>query len=98
MTSPLILNGIGHPALTETQSACCALLREALAEAERGNISSIGIVVCMKGGFASVMAGMQAGDLNLGCDELKAKILEAVRGGNVAKPKQSPIVRARPVG
>lgn len=88
---------IGRAPLTEGQQACVDLLKEALAEAERGNIGSIGIVVCMKTGFATVMAGTQAADLNLGCDDLKRKILDAVLGGNVARPA-SKIIRARPAG
>lgn len=97
MTSSLILNGSGKAVLTEDQQGCVDYLREALSEAERGNVNSVGIILCMKTGFASVMTGRQAGDLNLGCDELKAKILEAVRSGNVVKPR-SGLVRARPAG
>lgn len=97
MTSPVLLNGAGKPVLTEAQQSCLDLLKEAVAEAERGNITTVGIVVCMKTGFATVMAGSQASDLNLGCDDLKRKILDAVTSGNVARPGVG-IVRARPVG
>jgi hypothetical protein len=66
--------------LTEAQMACVDLLSEALEQARAGIITSVGIIVCMKGGYASVMAGTQAADLNIGCDSLKKKILNAVDG------------------
>lgn len=82
--------------LTEEQQASVDLLRESLLEAEAGNVTSVGIAVCMKGGFASVMAGYQAADLNLACDDLKAKILAAVTAGNVRKPvNKSSIIRVK---
>ena len=68
----------GPMPLTDSQEACVDLLEEALEEAKRGKINSIGIVVCMENGYATTMAGRQAGDLNLGCDSLKQKILDAV--------------------
>jgi hypothetical protein len=80
--------------LTENQEACVSLLEEALREARDGNIETIGIVVCMTDGFASVMAGHQAADLNLGCDSLKRKILDAIEGGNVRARTRSAILRA----
>ena len=66
------------PKLTQDQVAVVELLKEALAQALAGEISSIGIVACMKNGYATVMGGRQAADLNMGCDSLKAKILTAV--------------------
>lgn len=93
MTSPILM----PVALTESQQACVELLTEALAEAKRGNINTVGIVVCMQAGFATVVAGHQAADLNLGCDDLKRKVLDAVTTGNVAKPIPK-ILRARPGG
>ena len=93
MSGPILM----PPILNEAQLACVHLLEEALSEAQRGNITSIGIICCMKGGFATVMAGMQAADLNLGCDDLKLKIHAAVTSGNVAKPKSN-IIKARPAG
>lgn len=80
--------------LTEGQQACVDLLRESLAEAERGNISTIGIIACMKTGYATVMAGTQAADLNMGCDSMKRKILDAVENN---KPRSN-LLRARPIG
>jgi hypothetical protein len=85
------------PLLTESQLACVDLLEEALREARAGNIHAVGIVVCMEGGFASVMAGTRAGDLALGAFDLQCKIREEVIGGNVArpKPKRDTILRVR---
>ena len=42
--------------LSEAQQACVDLLEEALEEARAGAIYSVGIVVCMKTGYATVMA------------------------------------------
>ena len=89
MASPLIMK----PALTESQQACADLLREALREAEDGNVNSIGIICCMGEGYASTMAGTQAAALNLACDSLKRKILDAVENAN--DPKPSKIIRGR---
>ena len=65
-------------ALNEDQIAVVDVLKEALANALEGHISSCAVIVCMKTGYATVMAGRQAADLNLGADSLKRKILEAV--------------------
>lgn len=64
--------------LTQDQVAVIDLLKEALAQALAGNVTSIGIVACMAKGYATVMAGRQASDLNMGCDSLKKKILDRV--------------------
>lgn len=64
--------------LTEDQQAVVHLLEESLKEARLGHINSIAIIVCMTTGYAHVMAGRQAADLNMGCDSLKRKILGAV--------------------
>lgn len=71
--------------LTEDQKAVCELLKEALAQALEGKITSVAIVVCMKNGYAHVMAGRQAGDLNLGCDSLKNAILARVETAGMEK-------------
>lgn len=81
--------------LTEEQQAVITLLEEALREAKAGHINSIGIIACMPTGFASVMAGKQAGDLYLGAGDMQRKILDAVTGGNRAKAPS--IVLARPM-
>lgn len=77
--------------LTEAQQSCIDLLAEAFEQAKGGHISSVGIIVCMANGYATVMAGTQAADLNLGCDSLKRKILDAVEEGN----RRSNIIRAQ---
>jgi hypothetical protein len=66
------------PKLSEDQIAVIELCKETLAQALAGEITSVGIVACMKGGYAHVMAGRQAADLNMGCDSLKLAILETV--------------------
>jgi hypothetical protein len=48
----------------------------------------------MKDGFASVMSGRQASDLNLACDDLKHKILVAVTEGTAERTsRRSSILR-----
>lgn len=84
------------PILDESQQACVDLLRQALAEAERGEIRTVGIVVCMESGYATVMAGSCAGDLYLGVASLARKILDAVENSPKTKAV-SKIIRARPV-
>ena len=73
----VIINAF-KPALNESQKAVVELLKESLAQALEGQITSIAVVVCMKTGYATAMAGRQAADLNMGCDTLKRKILDAV--------------------
>ena len=85
----------GVVALDDMQRACVDLLTDALDEATKGHITSVAVVVCMKGGIATVMAGKQGADLNLGCDDLKDKIkAEIFQEGNRAKPR-SVIMRGR---
>ena len=85
---------IGQAALDEYQVACVDLLKEALAQALEGNVHGLALVLCMNGGWATNIAGNRPGDLNLGCDDLKAKILDAVL--NAPKTRAtSRIVRGR---
>lgn len=81
--------------LNESQKAVVDLLEETLKEARKGNIFSIGVVVCMKSGYAHVMAGTQAADLNMGCDSLKRAILETVENAGVEKMTRSNIIRVK---
>ena len=93
MSGPRILkpNGV---VLTQDQIEIVDILKETLAQALEGNFKSIGIVVCMADGFASVMCGRQAADLNLACDDLKRKILIAVTEGTAERQsRQSSILR-----
>jgi len=88
----------GPQVLEPMQQACVDLLTDALEEAMKGRISSVALVVCMDDGIATVMAGVNGGALNLGCDDLKHKIhAEMFEDGNVRKPKQpkSSILRMR---
>lgn len=84
----------GPQVLEPMQQACVDLLTDALEEAMKGRVSSIAMVVCMDGGIATVMAGINGLALNIGCDDLKLKIhAEMFEDGNVAKKKSS-ILRA----
>ncbi len=93
-----LLNGSGiigaGPKLSDNQIACIDLIKEALAEALEGKVFGVGIALCMDGGWATVMAGSRPGDLNLACDDMKRKILDAVTERKPAA-KPSNILRAR---
>ena len=73
MTAPIIL-----AKLTPAQQDCVDILEEVLAEARKGNINTLGIIACMKKGYAHTMCGSNASDLNLGLDSLKQAVLKAV--------------------
>jgi hypothetical protein len=89
MKSPLLVNGKNLDlSLNEGQRACIELLEETLDVAQEGKVFALGIVVCMDGGYATVMAGRNAGDLNLGCDSLKRKIIDAIESGQSAAPSK----------
>ncbi len=66
------------PKLSEDQIAVVEIAKELLANALDGQISSIGIVACMKTGYATLMGGHQAADLYMGAASLQRKILNAV--------------------
>ncbi len=83
------------PVLTPDQMSCVDLLKETLAVALEGKIDTIGVIACMAGGYAHVMAGSQAANLNLGCDSLKHAIRAEVEDGNVKRKAPSNIIRAR---
>lgn len=91
---PAILLNAPKAILTEGQQAVVELLEQTIEQARMGGINSIGIVVCMKSGYATVMAGTQAADLNLGCDSLKKKILDAVENSD-GVGRRSSIIRGR---
>lgn len=79
--------------MTDNQKACIDLLKDALAEAEEGRISACALVLCMTGGWATALAGNRPGDLNLGLDDLKGKILDAVTDNANVNRKKSHIMR-----
>jgi hypothetical protein len=78
MTSPIIG---AKKQMTEAQVDIVDLLKEALAQALEGRIRTVGILLCLESGFASVMAGSDAGSLNLAADDLKYKIHAAITQG-----------------
>jgi hypothetical protein len=81
--------------MNDNQLACIDVLRDALREAEAGNVSACAVVLCMTGGWASVVAGERAGDLNLGCDDVKKKILNAVVNNASLNQKKANILRVK---
>lgn len=81
--------------LTDQQLDCIDKLSQCLDEARKGNVFTVGIVVCMKTGFATTIGGTDAGSLNLGCDALKQRILENVVDEGRIKPSQPSLIRTR---
>lgn len=79
---------------TEAQQACVDLLQETLTEALAGRINSVAIIAVMKTGYATVLAGTDAADINLGADLLKRRVLETLETDRRSTP-QSRIVSAR---
>ena len=64
--------------LTDAQQDCVEKLEEALEQAQKGNVNAVAIVLSMRKGYAGVIGGTDAADLNLGLDSLKRKILDGV--------------------
>lgn len=89
-----LANGTILTGLTPDQRATCDLLRETLVMAEQGQIDTIGVVACLKGGFATVIAGRRAGDLMLGAFDLQCKIRDATQG-SLQTRQASRLVRPR---
>lgn len=82
------------PKLTDDQIAIVDALKEALAQALEGGVYGMAIALAMDGGWATHIAGNRPGDLNLACDDLKGKILQAVL--NAPKTKaMARIIRGR---
>jgi hypothetical protein len=82
------------PTLNEDQEAVVELLKQALEQAKEGNIDAVGVICCMKDGFASVMAGRRAGDLYMAAGEMQDRILKEVTSGNVRSARRkSPIIK-----
>ena len=65
------------PPLTEDQIQIVDVLKEALAEALKGQIHTMGIVLCFGDGPATRVAGRNAAALNIGLDHLKMQVLQA---------------------
>ena len=77
--------------LSSDQVQIVEILKETLAQALEGKITTIGVIVCFEDGFASVMGGRSAGALNMGCDEMKAKILDMVTRAGSEKVKNAAV-------
>lgn len=80
-------------ALTEEQIAIVEMIKELLALALEGKITSIGLVGCKKEGFFTAMSGRQAADLNLACDHLKSEILQTVGESSAERASRRSIIR-----
>jgi hypothetical protein len=92
MTGPKLITP--HAPLSEDQIAIVDMIKELLALALEGQVTTVGIVGCRAEGFFSAMRGRQAADLNLACDELKGRILKEVLAGTAEKnSRRSPIMR-----
>lgn len=80
-------------ALDDDQRRCLEVLEQCVEQAQAGNINSIGVVVCMKEGWTTIIAGRRAGDLYLGTGDLQQRILEEVKSGNVSRRSRSPLIK-----
>lgn len=78
MSASIILPKEMPALLNAAQQDCLDKLEEVLEQCRKGKVYTVGIVVCMKSGFATTIGGTDAGSLNLGLDALKARILERV--------------------
>lgn len=82
---PAIILNAPKAVLTEGQQAVVEMLEQTLEQAQTGKINALAIVVCFATGYATAMTGSNGAHLNLGCDSLKKKILDAVEGGGERK-------------
>lgn len=64
-------------ALTPEQKACVDLIRQALTEATAGRVDGVAVVLLQPTGIAPALAGTRPGDLMLGLEACKARILQA---------------------
>ena len=95
---PPIIGMTGGSALNQDQIEIVDALKEALAMALEGQIHTMGIVLCLEDGSATLMGGRNAAALNIGVDHLKAKILSATFDAGakvVEKANVSKIIKPR---
>lgn len=67
--------------LGQAEKACIELLESVLADAKRGNVTSVAVIACGPADFGAAIAGPDAAKLNLGLDYAKQDIQAAIRGG-----------------
>ena len=79
--SPGIIKA-GKTGLDRWQQDAVDVLSDALEEALKGRVTAVALVVCMDDGIATNLCGKNGGALNLGCDDLKRKILGSMFGGD----------------
>lgn len=92
MLDKTTLNGnttLGNEALGPDQAECVKLLKQVLADAERGTIRSVVVVVAGPAGPGAAFAGPDVGALNLGIDAAKQTLLSTV----LAPRQKSAILR-----
>ena len=91
---PDILDTTSDEALNPASLACIDLLMQVLADAKKGNVTSVAVVACGPSDFGANIAGPNAPAMNMGLDVLKARIISGV----TQPAPRSPILQPRPVG
>jgi len=71
--------------LTQEQRDCIEVLEQTLEQAKLGNVTTIGMALCMKNGWTHIIRGTQAGDLYLATGSMMQGILAEVTTGNVKR-------------
>lgn len=66
------------PKLTEDQMQIAEILKEALALTLEGKIEAVGIVVCLKTGYSTLIGGKRATELYTGCGSLQRRIMDLI--------------------
>ncbi len=91
-----VLNGQGEDfteggrILGVAEKACIELLESVLADARKGNVTSVAVIACGPADFGAAIAGPDAAKLNLGLDYAKADIQAAIRGGVPMEGRPAP--------
>ena len=70
--------------IADDNAAVIDCLKEALAQALEGNITSVAVIACMPKGYAHAMAGRQASDLFMGAGSLQQAILAKTAAAGAA--------------
>ena len=80
MTKPIIMLDQTRLQFSDEQQACIDILSQALDEANKGNIDTLGLVVRINGHFVNNAAGMHAGGLQASLFNLMVKVNAAIDG------------------
>ena len=95
MTEPIIMLDQSKQ-LSAEHHACIDILSQALDEAKKGNIDTLGLVVRIDGQFVNNAAGMHAGGLQASLFNLMVKVNAAIDGMDPTKgasERKSKIIR-----